>query len=93
MELCDYPGFGGNAQAPASAVNDAGVVVGDSYVAPQVQHAIIFDTIRGLRDLNNLIPPGTGWELISATDINNAGKSWRGRMAANTGFVRSRRVS
>ena len=67
------PSLGG-ARSNAKAVNDSGVVVGDSYVSGQVQHAIVFDVVNGLRDLNNLIPPGTGWELISASDINNSGQ-------------------
>ena len=26
-----------------------------------------------MHDLNNLIPPGSGWDIIGAYDINNAG--------------------
>lgn len=63
-------GFGSS----GNALNDSGIVVGDSYVGPGVQHAIIFDEANGLRDLNTLIPPGSGWELISASDINNHGQ-------------------
>jgi hypothetical protein len=27
-----------------------------------------------MHDLNNLIPPGSGWELVEATAINDAGQ-------------------
>jgi len=63
----------------ASAINDAGTVVGNSgcfnlpggYIYP---HA--FMSIGGgpMTDLNNLIPQNSGWTLISALGINSGGQ-------------------
>lgn len=64
----------GGAGSNAEAINDHGVVVGQAYTSGNVQTAIIFDTINGLRDLNTLIPPGSGWQLLTATGINNRGQ-------------------
>jgi probable HAF family extracellular repeat protein len=57
------------------AINGLGVVVGDSAYLPGQTfpaHAFIFDT--QMRDLNLLIPPGSGWELGSAISINDFGQ-------------------
>lgn len=35
-------------------------------------HAFVYD--GSLRNLNQLLPAGIGWELIEATDINDAGQ-------------------
>lgn len=53
----------------AWAINDSGVVVG-SYD----YHAFVYDPANSVRDLNNLIPAGTGWLLVEATDINDLGQ-------------------
>jgi probable HAF family extracellular repeat protein len=52
-------------------INALGVVVGssDANVGP---HAFVFDTL--MRDLNNLIPPESGWTLVAATGINDFGQ-------------------
>ena len=63
----------------AYAINDSGVVVGE-YDPDQPgrdtepTHAFVYDPVRGLRDLNALIPPGTGWLLREARDINERGQ-------------------
>jgi Secretion system C-terminal sorting domain len=60
----------------ANAINDHGVVVGETRLSGGpgfYPSAFIFDTIRGIRDLNTLIPAGTGWELWTAYDINERG--------------------
>jgi probable HAF family extracellular repeat protein len=54
------------------AINSRGVVVGESDTAAGPRHAFIYDT--QMRDLNLLIPRGTGWELIRAYGINDAGQ-------------------
>jgi len=59
------------------AVNESGQMVGlmwDSDQEGAVEHAFIFDTENGVRDLNNLIDPQNGWTLIFARDINNSGQ-------------------
>jgi probable HAF family extracellular repeat protein len=53
------------------AINSHGVVVGEADTAGGERHAIIYDT--AMRDLNLLIPPGTGWVLNRAFGINDAG--------------------
>ena len=52
------------------AINSLGVVVGDSYTGANY-HAFIFDTL--MRDLNDLIPAGSGWLLTNAQGINDSG--------------------
>jgi probable HAF family extracellular repeat protein len=53
-------------------INDSGVVVGQS-TFQDTYHAFVY---RGgkIKDLNTLIPRGSGWELIEAAGINNAGE-------------------
>lgn len=61
----------------ARAVNNSGQVVGSSFVSSRDAHAYIWeDTLTGMVDLNSLIDPlsGTGWSLLEATDINDAGQ-------------------
>ncbi len=60
-----------------NAINDSGVVVGESDYTPGTSggnYAFIYDPVHGFRDLNNLIPSGTGWELLAAVDINDFGQ-------------------
>ncbi len=64
----------GGIGSEALAINDYGVVVGQAYDPARQQRAIIYDTINGLRDLNTLIPSGSGWDLVYASDINNSGQ-------------------
>ena len=59
----------------ATAINDSGVVVGRYRpINFPPQHAFVYDHINGFRDLNDLIPAGTGWELTDASDINDLGQ-------------------
>ena len=61
----------------AQAINDEGVVVGTIFQSGGLdpfQLAFIYDTLNGLRDLNTLLPTGTGWDLRSAVDINEYGE-------------------
>lgn len=60
------------------AVNSAGEMVGimwdtDADVGA-VEHAFVFDAANGVRDLNSLIPVGSGWVLNFARDINDTGQ-------------------
>jgi probable HAF family extracellular repeat protein len=64
----------GGTQGSANALNDRGSAVGYSNTAGnQSRHAFLHRNNR-LWDLNELIPAGSGWELIAATDINNVGQ-------------------
>ena len=58
-------------------MNESGQMAGlmwDSDGEEAVEHAFIFDTVKGIRDLNNLIDPQSGWTLTFARDINNSGQ-------------------
>ena len=61
----------------ATAINSSGVVVGTADVllsnGNTEQHAFIYRNGK-LQDLNNLIPPDSGWVLTSATAINDQGQ-------------------
>jgi len=56
------------------AVNAAGELVGIMWDATGLEHAFVFDTTNGLRDLNDLIGPTAGWVLGYARDINDSGQ-------------------
>jgi probable HAF family extracellular repeat protein len=56
-------------------INESGQMVGimwDSDQDDALEHAFIFDTENGVRDLNDLLDPGSGWTLTFARDINNS---------------------
>lgn len=57
----------------ASGNNDQGQVVGGSDTNAARRHAFLWQNGR-MTDLNELLPPGSGWELNSAADINNVGQ-------------------
>jgi len=67
----------GGPQSFAIALNDAGQVVGESeYGATddaRNRHAFLY-TDGKMIDLNSLLLPHSGWELLSATAINNKGQ-------------------
>jgi probable HAF family extracellular repeat protein len=65
--LTDLGTLGGN-QSIGYAINSFGVVVGSD----SAKGAFIYDT--QMRDLNLLIPPGSGWSLGFAYGINDAGQ-------------------
>jgi hypothetical protein len=63
----------------ADGLNDEGFAVGTATGYPGVGttggHATLWDIRTGIPvDLNELIAPGSGWELIEANSINNAGQ-------------------
>jgi len=63
----------GGTESWAFGLNDSNVVVGTSNVTGGAFHAFVWDSVNGTRDLNNLIPGGSGWTLTRATDVNNDG--------------------
>lgn len=63
----------GGQRSGAAGINSSGVVVGWSDVGVG-RHAFVYDSISGLRDLNSLISPTSGWVLESAAVVNDAGQ-------------------
>jgi probable HAF family extracellular repeat protein len=64
-------GFAGTPQA----ISARGLIVGSFCVDPAcvTVHAFAYDKGQ-LRDLNSLLPAGSGWELTQATDVNRRGQ-------------------
>jgi probable HAF family extracellular repeat protein len=57
--------------------NSAGVMVGIMWNSDQpdaTEHGFIFDVANGVRDLNALLDPASGWLLTYARDINDSGQ-------------------
>ncbi len=66
----------GTLGAPESAalgINSEGVVVGSVRTGPRSELAFVYDGMHGMQDLNGLIDPSLGWQLLSANGINDAG--------------------
>ena len=63
----------GDPVSVAGGINSSAYVVGLSRIGG-VDHAFIWDTANGMRDLNSLIPPGTGWVLRQGRAINEFGQ-------------------
>jgi probable HAF family extracellular repeat protein len=64
---------GGN-YSIAFGVNDSSVVVGYGNLSNNAAHAMVWTSTGGMKDLNSLIPAGSGWVLINANSINNVGQ-------------------
>jgi probable HAF family extracellular repeat protein len=64
----------GGAISSASSINNNGQVVGDSYTSSGKHHAFLYSGSGPVQDLNNLIPPSSGWTLISNSSINRKGQ-------------------
>jgi probable HAF family extracellular repeat protein len=63
----------GGRSAGAADINDGGQVVGSSRLADDTSHAFLYSEGR-MFDLNQSIPASSGWQLISARTINDAGQ-------------------
>jgi probable HAF family extracellular repeat protein len=62
-----------NGRSYASGLNDRDQIVGTAESAPGVWRACLWEFGR-VRDLNTLLPAGSGWELVSARGISNDGR-------------------
>jgi len=71
--MTDLGVLAGGTQSTAFSISDNGVIVGTSRVNADDAHAFVWDATNDMRDLNDLIAPGSGWTLIRATDINTDG--------------------
>ncbi len=63
----------GGARGVAKAIADSGDVVGWAQDANGAQRACLWRNGAPM-DLNQLIPPGTGWDLTGAHDVNELGE-------------------
>jgi probable HAF family extracellular repeat protein len=68
-----YLGTLGGAYSTAYAINDMGMVVGDSETAAGQEHAFLYSG-GTMYDLNTLISPLSGWTLTYADGINDQGQ-------------------
>jgi probable HAF family extracellular repeat protein len=66
-------GFLGGTRARALGINNGGMIVGDSEwsVDSNDSHALLYAN-HAMVDLNSLIDPANGWQIVSAKDINDA---------------------
>jgi probable HAF family extracellular repeat protein len=62
----------GGAWSMAWAVNSAGDIVGASLNASGEQHAFVWKN-GAMQDLNDLVDPSSGWVLVAAYGVNDAG--------------------
>jgi probable HAF family extracellular repeat protein len=63
----------GGTFSDSAGINNHRHIVGTSTVAGGQQHAYLFSKGK-MTDLNELIPASSGWTLIAATGINDAGE-------------------
>ncbi len=59
--------------ARAWDINDDGIIVGEAKTSSGTYHAVISDNGSSWVDLNTLLPASSGWELLVANDVNEAG--------------------
>jgi uncharacterized membrane protein len=64
----------GGTSSIGSGINDSNQIVGLSSTATSTSDAMIWTQKGGMKDLNNMIPPNSGWVLVLANSINNAGQ-------------------
>lgn len=61
------------ALSTAWKINDFGQVVGDTNTGGGSQLAAVYTDGVGMQDLNSLIDPATGWQLMAAHDVDERG--------------------
>jgi probable HAF family extracellular repeat protein len=65
----------GGANSMGYGVNSSGQVTGYSLTSTSTGfHAFLYTAETGMLDLNNLIDPASGWQLVGGTSINDAGQ-------------------
>jgi probable HAF family extracellular repeat protein len=64
----------GDACSRAYGLNTRGQVVGTSTDCHNALHAFVWEKGGSMLDLNKLIPPGSGWVLTNAFNINDRGE-------------------
>jgi probable HAF family extracellular repeat protein len=65
----------GGTRGNGNGINSSGQVVGETQLAgDETTHAFLYTASQGMVDLNSLIDPLFGWELLHATAINDSGQ-------------------
>jgi probable HAF family extracellular repeat protein len=64
---------GGDRSSPGY-ISDSLEILGDSTVSGGGDHAYIWTQKKRMRDLNNMIPKNSGWDLHRASSINKSGQ-------------------
>jgi probable HAF family extracellular repeat protein len=80
----------GRPRSRALGLNDRGQVVGICQSSTtDLGRAFVWDLVNGIRDLNALIPAGSGWVLNGAASINSSGQivGLGTRGGTTTGFL------
>jgi probable HAF family extracellular repeat protein len=73
-QILDLGTVDGDACSRGRAINSAGVIVGGSSDCANFVHAFVWKEGGPMLDLNELIPPGSGLQLLSAININARGE-------------------
>ncbi|MEX0641189.1 MAG: dockerin type I domain-containing protein [Pirellulales bacterium] len=73
-EKVDLGSFPDGAAPTPYGINDHGIVVGGHNPFGPNPRPFIWDETDGLRNLNDLIDPASGWTLTRAQGINNSGQ-------------------
>jgi hypothetical protein len=73
VTLLPLPPAGYQPHFRPAGVNTSGVVVGSIYTPTGSSRAAVYDPVNGVRDLNTLTTPLSGFTLMAATAINNQG--------------------
>ena len=74
QKIQDLGVLAGGTYSIAYGVNDSSVVVGYGNLFNNAPRAMRWTSGGGMKDLNSLIPAGSGWVLINANSINNVGQ-------------------
>jgi probable HAF family extracellular repeat protein len=75
----------------ALGINTGGDVVGAGRISSR--RAVLFSDTADLQDLNNLIDPASGWVLLAAHAINDAGQIAAYGLNIRTGWTHALRLS
>lgn len=71
---------GPGVHSEAHDINNRGQIVGEAGTGlaldPLGQVAVLWEGNAAARDLNEMIPPGSGWKLLAARGIDDAGRIW-----------------
>ena len=79
--VTDLGGLPNYPYTDADGINNLGQVVGSGNNSNFQATAFLWDSTNGMRDLNTLLPAGSGWQLTGASDINDNGQ------IAGTGLI------